>query len=463
MRARRHLAAALALALGLALAVGLAGAVGQARAQAASQFEQLVDRRVAAEAVPLCVAVARVSAAGTETAVRCASAMAPRLTAQSVLEIGSLSKVFLGVLLADSVARGELRLDDPLARYLPAGSTVPEVDGRVITLRDLATHRSGLPRLPPGFNPRSRTDPYAELSVEQLLAALAATQLDASPGSRYAYSNFGAMLLSYALGRAAGQPFDVMLRERITAPLGMHSTVAARAASLAQPQAQGHGPAGAPVAAWNVDPQLAGVGMIRSTLQDMQRFLQAAVRPGDDALGRALRESQAPLQEAESGRGIGLFWQRSRAPSGRAMVEHNGATGGFTSMLALDPERGVGAVVLVDTQRNLDDLARHLVDPSASLKQPRPRLQPDAPTIDQLVGVYRLAPGFDLTLTRRGQALYVQATGQPAFEVFFEAPDRIYWTVVEASAQFERDADGKAGAMLFTQAGRTTRAERQLQ
>jgi serine-type D-Ala-D-Ala carboxypeptidase/endopeptidase len=146
----------------------------------------------------------------------------------TVFEIGSITKVFTGLLLADLAEQGLVGLDEPLASYLPASARVPTVEGRRITLGDLASHAGGLPRDPKGTPRRwlgDRHNPNAGLSVEELYAGLARTRLRRQPGVRVKYSNLGAGLLGQALARAAGQPYETLVRERICLPLGMADTV----------------------------------------------------------------------------------------------------------------------------------------------------------------------------------------------------------------------------------------------
>ena len=146
----------------------------------------------------------------------------------TVFEIGSITKVFTGLLLADLAEQGLVGLDDPLASYLPASVRVPTGGGRQITLGDLASHAGGLPRNPKGTLRRwlgDRHNPNAGLSVEELYAGLARTRLRRRPGQQVKYSNLGAGLLGQALAGAAGQPYEALVRERICLPLGMPDTV----------------------------------------------------------------------------------------------------------------------------------------------------------------------------------------------------------------------------------------------
>ncbi len=146
------------------------------------------------------------------------------LNGDTTFEIGSVTKVFTSLLLSDMVQRGEVALADPVAKYLPAEVKVPERGGRVITLVDLSTHTSGLPRMPSNFNPKDPANPYADYTAEQLFQFISSFQLTRDIGSQFEYSNLGGGLLGQALARRAGMDYEALVRTRITGPLGMSST-----------------------------------------------------------------------------------------------------------------------------------------------------------------------------------------------------------------------------------------------
>ena len=144
----------------------------------------------------------------------------------SVFEIGSITKVFTGILLADMVARGEVSLTDPVAKYLPEGVTMPSRGGREITLLDLSTHYSALPRLPGNFSPSDAANPYADYTVEHMYKFLSGYELTRDIGSEHEYSNLGVGLLGHLLARVSGGSYERLVRERILKPLGMSKTEA---------------------------------------------------------------------------------------------------------------------------------------------------------------------------------------------------------------------------------------------
>ena len=181
------------------------------------------------------------------------------LNGDTVFEIGSVTKVFTSLLLADMVQRGEVALTDPVAKYLPPGVKVPQRNGRQITLEDLATHTSGLPRLPSNLKPKDAANPYADYTVAQMYEFLASYELPRDIGTKYEYSNLGGGLLGHALALRAGQDYESLVRSRITAPLGMKDTSIALSPAMKARLAAGYDGQLNRAANWDL-PTLAGAG-----------------------------------------------------------------------------------------------------------------------------------------------------------------------------------------------------------
>ncbi|MEU4561221.1 serine hydrolase domain-containing protein [Actinoplanes sp. NPDC023936] len=269
-------------------------------------------------------------------------------------EIGSITKVFTALTLARLAVAGAVTLDEPLRDLLPSGATVPLRDGAPITLRHLATHTSGLPRLPTGMllgailRP-GQPDPYAGCSEDFLLRALARTRLSTTPGRRFRYSNFGAGLLGLALARRAGLSYEDLVTREITRPLDLTGT------GIAGPTTQGHRKPGRPAAPWHLA-ALAGAGGLRSTVDDVARFVRAQWDPAGEltpavATALGVEHRVNPFLTARLG-----WMSRQLHPKqgGFVQIFHNGATGGFASFAGFDTERRVGVVALSDTCRSVD-------------------------------------------------------------------------------------------------------------
>jgi D-alanyl-D-alanine-carboxypeptidase/D-alanyl-D-alanine-endopeptidase len=291
---------------------------------------------------------------------------APPPDARSVFEIGSVTKVFTATLLAEMAGRGEVRLDEPVAELLPASVRVPSRGGRAITLVDLATQSSGLPRLPGNLAPRDDANPYADYTEAQLFAFLASYQLPRAPGAEYEYSNLGVGLLGLALARRAGTSYERLVAERILAPLGLRDTRIALSPDQRARLVPGHDETGAAVSNWDV-PTLAGAGALRSTAEDLIAFLAAnlaAARGKGGPLARAMRQAHAPRRPTASpGMSIGLGWHVVDASR---VVWHNGGTGGYHSFVGFAPDRGVGVVLLTNSTLSVDEVGMRLLDPATA-------------------------------------------------------------------------------------------------
>jgi CubicO group peptidase (beta-lactamase class C family) len=391
------------------------------------------------------------------------------LDGDTVFEIGSMSKVFTSLLLAEAVQRGEVALTDPISKYLPSGVKVPE-RGRAITLQDLSTHTSGLPRLPDNMVPKDPENPYADYSVEQLYGFLSKYQLTRDAGATYEYSNLGAGLLGHILALRAGTDYESLVKARITGPLGMTSTAITLTPSLRARLAPGHDRLLKPAKNWDL-PTLAGAGALRSSANDMLTFLAAEIGYTESPLAPAMNAMRAPRRPAGPGMEIALAWHVFTA-NGKTIFWHNGGTGGYRTYMGFDPVARAGVVVLTNagSLAGPDDIGRHLLDPksallatnSPALAQPKVRTEITlAPaTFDRYVGRYQLAPALVIIVTRDGARFMAQLTGQPAFEIFAETEKDFFYKVVDAQLTFETDAAGKTAAVVLHQNGIDQRAPR---
>ncbi len=277
---------------------------------------------------------------------------------ETVYEIGSITKVFTSLLLCDMVVKGEVSLNDPVAKYLPASVHMPTRNGKQITLLNLATHHSGLPRMPDNFG-RNMLNPLANYSVQQLYDFLSNYQLTRDPGAKYEYSNLGVGLLGHVLALRAGTDYETLLRTRITGPLHMDHTAITLTPEMKERLPPGHNDGNTNTPAWEV-PVLDGAGGIRSTANDMLTFVAANLGLIPSPLQPAMKKMLSVRQEASPGVDIALGWHIFTSPN--EMVWHNGATGGFHTFAGFEPHRKLGVVVLSNSVDWIDDIARKTLD-----------------------------------------------------------------------------------------------------
>lgn len=292
---------------------------------------------------------------------------APALDGDTIFEICSITKTFTAAILGEMVERGEVALDDPLARFLPASVRLPERNGRKITLLDLATQSSSLPPIPFNMNLGDMSNPYAAYTVPLLYEFLASYPLTMDIGSQFLYSNLGFGLLGHALELKTGLGYEALVRQRILGPLGMEDTAVSLSPAQRARLAIGHnGASGQAVPNWDF-PVLAGAGALRSSVNDMLKYLRANLA-ASGPLAKVLRSCQEPCRPTNMpGNTIGLAWLTEKGPTAE-VVWHNGQTGGYHSFIGFDRQAGRGVVILHNTNSAIEEIGFYLVDP----RRPRP-------------------------------------------------------------------------------------------
>ena len=305
---------------------------------------------------------------------------APPVTSDTVFEIGSITKVFTALLLANMVRHGEVGFDDPVARHLPSDFHLPALNGREITLADLATHTSGLPRFPPlsASSLASFFEAIARFGVADFKAWLADFQPPRPAGAEWEYSNAGYALLGMALAHRGGRPFETLLQARVIDRVGLRDTAFHPTAAMRPRVAEGHD-----AALKSVPPLELGIfaaaGSLLSTPRDLSR-LAAAILPGsgariapDEKLLLTVRRPASQMGGAQA-----LGWEVLDAPGG-AFVSKDGVTSGQTASMVFDPDRRLCVVAFSNAFPDLRgstpsgggvgaaDIARHLLRPQLPL------------------------------------------------------------------------------------------------
>ncbi len=389
----------------------------------------------------------------------------------TLYEIGSISKVFTGVLLADAVHRGLVGLDDPVQKHTPKDTVVPRFEDQVIRLAHLSAHTSALPRMPVNFGGADPKDPFAHYTRELLYQGLAKTKLQRAPGKDYAYSNLAAGLLGQILTDIQGaDDYQALLRSRICAPLGLRDTCVRPSAMQTKRFAPAYTDSGSARHSWAFD-SLVGCGGIRSTTTDMLTFAAAALGlttlDGDKAhLQPAFALAQKPIYRPGflsqlSKPAVGCGWHLG---PGKNLIWHNGATGGYRAMLMLDTKAKCAVVVLSNTTSKLIDTVAQQVYRATAGKniQPvkvRPTVRVPAATLRSYVGKYRLGPDhvFDIALV--DGSLTAQLTGQQAMAIAPASPTRFFYRSLKAEVEFTT-VDGKVTQLVLHQHGRQMPAKR---
>jgi serine-type D-Ala-D-Ala carboxypeptidase/endopeptidase len=422
------------------------GAAPEAPPGVSAAYQRILDTRVAA-APGLGIVVGIVDRGRTTIAKAGSTGTGVPLDEHTVFEIGSVTKTFTGTILASMVRDGTVRLDDPVAKYLPASVHVPSRDGKLITLLNLATQHSGLPRIPSNLDAGS-VDPYARYGTEKLYAFLNGYRLTRDPGARFEYSNLGIGLLGVALANAAHTSYPVLLRKRVLQPLGMSDTAVETPGSSRSRMAAPHTTDGDPSTNWTFD-ALAPAGGITSTVADMLKYVRCNM--GQGPLAQTCLFAQQP-RDTIPGNHIGLTWWTGDVLH---VVHHGGDTVGYHAAVAISSDHASGVVVLTNGGLPVEDVAINALEPSVHVAQPEPPRHTDPALLDTYVGTYAGPYGLTFVITRRGDQLFAKLNAQETTHVYPAGPDRFVYRVVAAQLDFTHDAQGRVNAVVLNQDGRT--------
>jgi len=266
----------------------------------------------------------------------------------SLFEIGSITKTFTGLILSEMVLENKVALDTPVRELLPP-DTVAKPDGPEITLLDLATHHSGMVRMPNNFHPADPANPYADYTNKDLYAFIAKNGVALKPDAKFLYSNVGMGLLGQALANKSGKPYSDLLQQRVLTPLHMGHTFILLPAAEQPNLLTAYNAANKPVSRWDLD-AFAPAGGIRSDVRDMLKYVTAQLHP-PPTLAEPIAFEHKIRADADGGK-IAINWFLS--PEGD-IYNHNGGTGGFTTYAFFNTQHDIAGIVLVNRSSALAD------------------------------------------------------------------------------------------------------------
>lgn len=382
---------------------------------------------------------------------------------ETVYGVGSISKVLAALLLSDMARRGEVALDDPVERFLPADTEVRDRAGAAITLADLATHTSGLPLRPDNLVSQDPDNKYAGYTTARLFEFVGRFR----PEKRdYHYSNVGYGLLGEALSRRAARPYGGLVAERIAQPLHMRDTRISPTPSMKRRQAVGYDNELKPAAGWDLG-ALSPAGGYYSTADDLLNLLEGlldrrktALRPAMDAMLATRRPGGMPPSDE-----IALAWNIHKSGQ-KEIAWKNGSVGGYRTFLGYDPSTGVGVVALANAQTatGVDDIGLHLLDPAIPVNLALPKhfseVQVDSATLDRYVGTYWFSETDIVTVRKEDGQLTMQQPGQDKIPLFAYGKRDFFLKIADVQMTFETRDDGPATALIWHQNGQRDRGER---
>lgn len=394
----------------------------------------------------------------------------------TVFEIGSITKTFTGLLLQEMVERGEMRLDDPVAKYLPNSVKMPIRNGKEITLLQLATHTSGLPTSSVTWIPKRAENPRADYTIERMYSFVSGFKLTRDPGTKYEYSTVGMAALGQAIALKAGTNYESLLVDRICRPLKMDSTRIELTPELKARCATGHNYCGHAVSSSYWGSLIPGAAL-RSTANDLLKYLSAnlALTPSSltPILGKThVAHFQAHL-DTDTGldTDIGLAWMITHGQQGTEIVQHGGLTDGFITFVCFDLGRHRGVVVLCNSQDfDVPVIGRLLLESEWQSDRRPNETKISSQVYESYVGQYQRStnsssePGIGIR--REGNRLFAKLTGPKSWrgdvllppnaaELFPESESRFFERLSGLLITFFRDAKDKATGLTVQHRDRT--------
>lgn len=366
---------------------------------------------------------------------------------QQLYEIGSISKVFTGLLLAQAVERGDLALDDKLGMLLRDKVRFVSSDVQAITLRQLITHSACMPRVPPDFSEERVADnPYATYDRRRLWLALSGLRLEGPPPCAASYSNFGLGVVGEILSERYGKPWQVLVRENITAPLGMHDTVQVLGDKSARMAPAFNNATATPL--WDFD-ALAGAGALRSTAADLLVFSRAVMAGKNGPLGHAAERMLTPLGRYQSSQIA--YAVMMRGPEGRRIYFHDGATGGYRTLWMVAPDTQEALVALTSNAHGQPGKVFVGITAGRYPVTGAP-VAVDAGVLAAYAGVFRVDQRTAFTFVLQDGMLYRRITGGGFRPLVATGPDTFADPAIGVQYVFTRQGGAVAG-VDYTQGG----------
>jgi len=375
-----------------------------------------------------------------------------QINANTLFEIGSVSKTFTALALASMVKEGKIKLTDHVENYLPKQVKLPVKNGKQITFLSLSNHSSGLPRLPTNMPFSNPLNPYADYTVEMMYDFLNDYKLPREVGEVHEYSNLAVGLLGHVLALIDNKNYQDMVTDRVLMPLNMENTFVNIPDSKIGLISDGHNEQLNVTQHWQL-PTLAGAGALNSSATDMASYLKAN-------MSKEQLSDEFTLSHTSTGffgnpdTKIGLGWIIIKGTDNPYYM-HNGGTGGFRSFIAFDQKQQKGIVILTNSTFDLDEIGHAYINNKLDKVAMITPVNVAAKELHKLNGQYQLVPNFVLTITNDKTQLYVQATGQAKLTLTAISKTEYVNQAVKAKVVFEVNEKGEATSLIMYQGGQT--------
>ncbi|HSB08433.1 MAG TPA: serine hydrolase [Blastocatellia bacterium] len=370
-------------------------------------------------------------------------------TPQTKFRLGSVTKQFTASAILLLQERGKLNVTDPICKYVENCPTA----WSEVTIHHLLSHTGGIPNFTslPDYVPKM----MMPVAAQEMIARFKDKPLDFKPGEKWSYSNSGYFLLGFIIEKVAGESYESFLQKNIFEPLKMTATGYDHFETILKHRATGYSLAkGKPVNSAFIDmTQPFSAGSLYSTVEDL--FLWNEALFGGKVLSAKSFEAMTTPVKNNYGYGLGIITDPKRKS-----ISHAGGINGFATNLLRLPEERVTVVVL----RNADygtpapgrislDLAAILLGEKYEIPAAVSEIKVNPKIYDAYVGRYQLAPNFILEISKVGDRLMAQATGQPAFELFPESETKFFLKVIDAKVTFVKDDKGQVTHLILHQGG----------
>jgi CubicO group peptidase (beta-lactamase class C family) len=382
-----------------------------------------------------------------------------KVNKNTIYEIGSVTKLFTALAVADVIKEQGISLDRPVEELLPPGWDLPEFSGTPITLQHLLTHTSGLPKSPSNLS-KSSSDPYRNYSYSDFCSYLKEVELKEKPGSSFRYSNTGMGLAGIILEEQLDKSYSKIIRDRILEPLDMQNTginIPKMDSSWLASGYMGNNE----TAKWHFK-SLAGAGALRSTTKDLTKFLQAYLGNRNSDIDSSINITQqvyfTTKDEAKHVSQVGLGWLFSTRHS--RIAWHNGATGGFRSSIGLNKEKGSAVVILGNTSHPVADLGLHLLDDSYPIKEVQKRIALSKKELWQFTGEYKVTDNISYYVSLLDKQLYFRVSGQKKIPFYPKSRKRFFCKIIPAEISFSKGKNGRVNQVTLHQNGRNISAKK---
>jgi CubicO group peptidase (beta-lactamase class C family) len=363
-----------------------------------------------------------------------------------------VTKVFTALLLADMTVRNEVELHDSVSKLLGARVRMRED----IDLIDLATHTSGLPRSPADFT--------MEYSEGQLYEFLSEYSFPIEVGKKFKYSNVGFGLLGHTLASQAESSYEQLIIDRICKPLHMKDTRIRMSPEQSSRRVDGYNSTGKKIPTRELPAVYRPAGALRSTLNDMLKFLKVNIAPDECKLAKAIMMTHKPHVRSIPHTRTGLAWNVT-STGVSTIIWHEGQIQSHYAFIGLDRERGFGAVILASSGIPLTDIGLHILDsryPIADFEPPaQPKFKLDESSLEAFAGQYKVGADYIISITKEGDRLFSQGPGMPKLEILPISETEFAVKGLNIRIRFVRDTTGEVTSLIVCQAGTEVKAQKQ--